>query len=77
LIGSQRRLQGLARVDFGQAAGAPTSLERGGEPGTGLDTNALMTAMAQQEAGELLTRLPHRAHCRQSRAHQTNRGAAL
>jgi hypothetical protein len=28
-----------------------------------------MMEMAQQEAGELLARLQHRAHCRQSHAH--------
>lgn len=29
-----------------------------------------MVAVAQQETGQLLARLPHHAHRRQSRAHQ-------
>jgi hypothetical protein len=37
LIGPQRRLQGLARTNLRQAIGAPASLERRGEPGTGLN----------------------------------------
>src|SRR5260370_26940768 len=41
LIGPQRRLQGLARINLGQAVRAPASLERLGEPGTGLDMSPL------------------------------------
>ena len=41
LIGPQRRLQGVARINLGQVLGAPASLERRGEPGTGLDMGPL------------------------------------
>ena len=54
----------LMRGVFERQSGEPAPVHQGpGRP-------VIMTAMAQQEAGELLARLPQHAHRRQSRAHQ-------
>ena len=69
---SRRRLDGrdaifqhdVMRCVFERQSGKPAPVHQGpGRP-------VIMTAMAQQKAGELLARLPQHAHRRQSRAHQ-------
>ena len=69
---SRRRLDGrdaifqhdVMRCVFERQSGEPAPVHQGpGRP-------VIMTAMAQQKAGELLARLPQHAHRRQSRAHQ-------
>ena len=54
----------VMRCVFERQSGEPAPVHQGpGRP-------VIMTAMAQQKAGELLARLPQHAHRRQSRAHQ-------
>ncbi len=54
----------VMRCVFDRQSGEPAPVHQGpGRP-------VIMTAMAQQKAGELLARLPQHAHRRQSRAHQ-------